>query len=403
MMTATKASHHRPPPPLQRQSISVLQMEKFQTFPILAVIAAAGVLVVVTCTIALFLWRKSETANVVADNELKERVAAAASNRFQPPKRKKKQTSQKKAQEQNKTLRAPATPSQQQKLNDAREHARLAAESRRGGDQQDSAVTKVDGGRREEIRIRQATIGDQVAWNEEKASQEQFGWSIYGHKPCDCCCVDSKSSATKTFASLPTGFDAIQGVSEIPGLPGSDNALILLQQLCREFEPVARARGWAVGRLVELCCCNDTKPPNVAGYCVPTGDGRTAKSIHIRLRPPGSCQRFQFNGYESLVKTMAHELAHVRISAHNDAFYKLMAELENERVEFLAKGSLVDDGGTGQQHFPLTSGRRLGTASGLSPVLGSRELRQRTAKAAAKRLAQSKHVTQTEKEHTEPK
>jgi len=399
-----KASHHhRPPPPLQRQSISVLQMEK--TFPIVAVMAATGALIVVTCSIALFLWRKSATATVATDKELKQRVAAAASNRFQPPMRKTTQTSSQKAREQNKKLRAPTTPPQQQeaKLDDAREHARLAAESRRGGDQQDSAITKVDGGRREEIRIRQATIGDQVAWNEEKASQEQFGWSIYGHKPCDCCCVETKSSATKTFASLPTGFDAIQGVSEISGLPGSDNALILLQQLCREFEPVARTRGWAVGRLVELCCCNDTKPPNVAGYCVPTGDGRTAKSIHIRLRPPGSCQRFQFNGYESLVKTMAHELAHIRISAHNDAFYKLMAELENEHIQFLAKGSLVDDGGAEQQHFPLTSGRRLGTASGLSPVLGSRELRQRTAKAATKRLAQSKHVTQTEKEHTKPK
>ena len=48
------------------------------------------------------------------------------------------------------------------------------------------------------INIRQASLGDQVAWKEERSSQEQFGFSIYGHTADDfCCCAVNRLPAAK--------------------------------------------------------------------------------------------------------------------------------------------------------------------------------------------------------------
>jgi WLM domain len=276
--------------------------------------------------------------------------------------------------------------------------------------------------------IRQATLGDHVAWNEERSSRQQFGgFSIYGHPAAaaaaaahppafsvdGCCSVvtpsrghdDAGSSSSSSFTYHPSSangfFDASHGgVSEICNLPGSDQARNLLQQLCHEFEPVLRSRGWSVGKVVEMCCCSSSsnvRPPNVAGYCVARGDGRSAHSIHIRLRPPGSCQQERFPSfypYSSLVQTMAHELAHVKIQAHNDAFFELMTELEAERHQCLAAS-----GGNGSDHFFMTisSGRRLGSGTGgassdgvgPSPVIASRDLKRLVAMAAVKRQARN--------------
>jgi hypothetical protein len=76
---------------------------------------------------------------------------------------------------------------------------------------------------------------------------------------------------------------------------------------------------------------------------------------------------------------MAHELAHVKILAHNDAFFKLMAELEAERLHYLANGDFS---------MTISSGRRLGgTASSGSQVIGSQDLKRAVATAAVKRQA----------------
>jgi len=247
--------------------------------------------------------------------------------------------------------------------------------------------------------IRQASLGDQVAWKEERASQEQFGgFSIYGHTADDfCCCAPAASSSRRQIIApcLPTGFHAIQGVSEIPHKPDSATARDTLLRLCREFEPVVAARGWTVQNLVELCTCRDpTKAINVAGYCVSRSDNRTAHSIHLRLRTRCGHRGAAQVAYSSLVKTMAHELAHIAIGPHNDAFFRLMAEIEQEYAEAMlrGKGGSDDDG----LFFPLTEGRRLGTLDGTVPILGSKELKASVANAAVKRFLNAK-----QKEHAD--
>jgi len=221
-------------------------------------------------------------------------------------------------------------------------------------------------------------------------SRKQFsGFSIYGHDVksesnefCVECSTETSSTSSSSSSGLPTGFDAIQCISELSDLTGSDHALSLLQHLCQEFEPVVKARGWTVLKVKELCCCSEvTKPSNVAGFCVSPGNARTAISIYIRLRPHGSCNEFRFYPYRDLVKTMAHELAHIVFHQHNSAFFKLMDAILKERDGSRFLGGIKLDATS----FPLTSGQRLGTRMGDSPVIGSRELKQFIANAAMQR------------------
>jgi hypothetical protein len=244
--------------------------------------------------------------------------------------------------------------------------------------------------------VRQATVADQAKWDEERASQQQFGFDIYGHGESSCGTTIIVQSPS---FPIPSGFDGIQAVSAMSNLPGHEQALEELQRLCREFEPVVRARGWKVLALTEMCCCGDgdeflprrtssPKPSHVGGYCVSTGDGRTALGIHIRLRPAGSCQYARFFPYEQLVSTMAHELAHIAVSPHNDEFYRVMAAIEQERITYLAEGRV-----TGEDGFPilLDTGRKLGSGkNGSSNPIGSKELKERVAKAAVERQRKRK-------------
>lgn len=172
-------------------------------------------------------------------------------------------------------------------------------------------------------------------------------------------------------------------------MPASNIALLLLRRLSEEFEPVARARGWKVLALSEMCCCGDgdqflthrstTSSPHdidVGGYCVSTNDNRTAQGIHIRLRPPGSCDKVMFYSYEELVSVMAHELAHIMISPHNDEFFKLMTTIEEERIQcFLLKNP-----------FFMSTGRRLGNKlNSSSSRVSNKRLKIRIKNAAMER------------------
>jgi len=233
---------------------------------------------------------------------------------------------------------------------------------------------------------------------------EQFGFSIYGHanaSSCGCCSTKPTQSMSISASSFGLG---IHRLSAIPHLPQSEIALQMLQQLQEEFEPVVRDRGWKVLQLTEMCCCGDgdealpiqtsnasaPKPATVAGYCVSSNDGRLAQGIHIRLRRScGTQAAASFYDSHELRLIMAHELAHIQIGPHNDAFYRLMKELLAEREEFLAADMALPS-------FPLTAGRRVG---GSGDLLGSIELRQRTARAAICRQRQAKNDTDTSSPH----
>mmetsp|Transcript_36601 Transcript_36601/g.53765 ORF Transcript_36601/g.53765 Transcript_36601/m.53765 type:complete len:473 (+) Transcript_36601:120-1538(+) len=309
-----------------------------------------------------------------------------------------------------------AKPLSRKERRNLRDQIALAALSRFSGKSQNgSAVTDDDndveqvdenptkakkdqGEQKKKSGVRKATLADQAKWKEERYSQDQLGFNIYGHSPT----VSSESARAAadvnkpSTPALPTGFGCIQAVSHIPHLPGSEDVLKNLQRLSREFEPVVRARGWTVRALTEMCCCGDgddflmggpktsiKKGPDVYGYCVGNNNGRTALGIHIRVRRPGSCHGFNLLSYDELVSTMAHELAHICIAPHNDEFFALMAKIEEERIQCMADGLVLKEDGFAVLLDPWT---RLGSGSSRkTEVIGSKELKQRVAHAALKR------------------
>ena len=108
--------------------------------------------------------------------------------------------------------------------------------------------------------------------------------------------------------------------------------------------------------LVELCCCKvapEKTAAQVAGWCIPAGDCRTAEKIAIRLRTPkgkGHC----LLDFESVFGTMLHELAHIVHSKHTPAFYQLMDELQKDWERLEAAGQVLDE-----QGFPTVGGQRI--------------------------------------------
>lgn len=167
---------------------------------------------------------------------------------------------------------------------------------------------------------RQATQAEEFKYREEKLSQQQFGFSIYGNTDY---CFDCVSTAPVT-SSRASGFGlGIHSIAVIPDLPGSAQVYRELERLRDEFDPIVKARGWKVLNLTEMCCCGDgdkslpsstaskrrQEQDDVLGYCVSPNDNRIAQGIHIRCRVANSCRDgLRLYPYAELVQTMVRSL-----------------------------------------------------------------------------------------------
>jgi hypothetical protein len=181
---------------------------------------------------------------------------------------------------------------------------------------------------------RQANLSEQMRYREERASLEQFGFSIYGNQEYCVDCVPASKATSSLSTSSRFGL-GIHQVAAIPHLPGASQVYKELERLRDEFEPMVQARGWKVLTLSELCCCGDggvesqqllllpagghqqensSRQPQpqrhsgdetIMGYCVGPNDNRLAVGIHIRCRVPGSCtDGLRLYPYAELVRTM---------------------------------------------------------------------------------------------------
>ena len=148
----------------------------------------------------------------------------------------------------------------------------------------------------------------------------------------------------------------VHSIQHAVGLPQSDVALKLLEQVRRHAEAVLRKRGWCVLELVELCCCKaapEQKPASVAGWCIPAGDAKTANRIALRLRAPKG-KGHGILPFEEVFGTMLHELTHIIHGKHTAAFYELMDELTKQWEQLEATGQVLDESG-----FPTVGGHRV--------------------------------------------
>eukprot|EP00747_Dinoflagellata_sp_TGD_P181423 gnl/TRDRNA2_/TRDRNA2_35252_c0_seq1.p1 gnl/TRDRNA2_/TRDRNA2_35252_c0~~gnl/TRDRNA2_/TRDRNA2_35252_c0_seq1.p1 ORF type:complete len:377 (-),score=74.93 gnl/TRDRNA2_/TRDRNA2_35252_c0_seq1:52-1182(-) len=170
-------------------------------------------------------------------------------------------------------------------------------------------------------------------------------------------------------------------VQHADALPEAAAACALLERVRRNAEAVLRARGWRVLELVELCCCKvapESGRANVAGWCMPAGDGSTAKRIALRLRQPKG-RGHGLLPFEEILGTMMHEMAHIVHMKHSAAFYQLMDELSRQWEQLEASGRVLDETG-----FPTIGGHRLsveqhnpGSAEGRARALAAAEKRAR--------------------------
>jgi len=181
-------------------------------------------------------------------------------------------------------------------------------------------------------------------------------------------------------------------IKPLGDLPDADRAKAILERLKREFLPIAKARGYTVTSLSEMCCCGDAgrrgrggrlMSNNVWGYNQTSGRRGTCR-ISIRLRQPSD--HGALIPYENAAGTMAHELAHCVHGNHSAAFYKLMDEIAEQHAEYVARGLVVDKDGFpmgGQSH--TLGGRGGGVRVRNTTGSGGGDLRDAVRKAAEER------------------
>lgn len=111
-------------------------------------------------------------------------------------------------------------------------------------------------------------------------------------------------------------------ISEIKVLldkPNCDEAKRIMEMVAKAVSPVLKQRNWRVGILTEFF----PKDQGLLGLNVNRGH-----TIKIRLRHHHS--EGSFLAYHDILGTMVHEMAHIKISKHDETFYKLMDQLYDE-------------------------------------------------------------------------
>ncbi|KAI7858025.1 WLM domain-containing protein [Circinella umbellata] len=162
--------------------------------------------------------------------------------------------------------------------------------------------------------------------------------------------------------------NVIQNYTVLKRKSRSEEALELLKRIALQVKPIMRKRGWKVVHLCEFFPTN----PNLLGVNVNRGF-----KINIRLRPQYDDSTFL--EYNDLLGTMLHELTHIVRGPHDDVFYKILDELNDELDELILtgqKGYLAFDG----------VGRKLGGSFSSTPTCG--DLRGRAVAAAEQRRQQ---------------
>jgi hypothetical protein len=136
----------------------------------------------------------------------------------------------------------------------------------------------------------------------------------------------------------------------------NDDAIVLelLARAAKEVSPLMERRNWYVDHLMEF----GPNDKNLYGLNI-----KTDNSITIKIRCRHHITRKIFS-YDSIMKTLLHELAHIQCGLHDEKFYTLLNQLTLENT-----GHVLDKGLEGSHGCSLSR----------------TELRDRMARAAEKR------------------
>ena len=119
-----------------------------------------------------------------------------------------------------------------------------------------------------------------------------------------------------------------------------DVARALLAKVARHVNPILRARGWRVKRLIEssssswigLCTANGRNDADAAS---------TNIQLNLRVQPNRKCT--QFRSFHQILSVMLHEITHTSIGLediHPPAFWELLAEIKVEYQTRLTDGEV---------------------------------------------------------------
>lgn len=152
-----------------------------------------------------------------------------------------------------------------------------------------------------------------------------------------------------------------------------DVARSLLARVARHVNPILRARGWRVKRLIE------SASPNWVGLC--TGNGRNdadaaSTNIQLNLRVEASKYCKTFRSFRQVLSVMLHEITHTSIGLediHPPAFFNLLDEIKAEYRQRLENGEVnleTDDYGC-SSNVVTVSGHVKTVQEAATDVLGS--------------------------------
>ena len=142
----------------------------------------------------------------------------------------------------------------------------------------------------------------------------------------------------------------------------------LLERTAWQVQPIMRKRGWRVGVLLEM-------PAKVRDRL---GDNyNRGERVRLKLRRDDGA----WEAYEQVLAVMLHELVHNAIGPHDGKFFALLAELEKECEDLMARGI----GGTGAGFD--AKGTRLGHRGGWGGI-ETRDAKTAAIDAARRRAAQ---------------
>lgn len=124
--------------------------------------------------------------------------------------------------------------------------------------------------------------------------------------------------------------DSVSGVFgriDTLGLECDSTARALLKRAAKAVKPLMIQRGWYVSELLE------TYPPFAGLLGLNHEQGRR---IELRLRHPTNVMSFL--DYNCILDTLLHELVHIEIGPHDDAFYKLRKQLYKDFLAYYPDG-----------------------------------------------------------------
>lgn len=178
------------------------------------------------------------------------------------------------------------------------------------------------------------------------------------------------------FGSAPRG-QLVSGARiaqyrALKNLPRAEDALQLLRRVGAEVKGIMRKHDWHLPLLTEFSGFSKN------GTDLLGMNRNSGQTIYLRLRYPSSDRKLTdtFLPFEDIIGTMLHELAHNKRGPHDEIFYKVLSELEEDWYEMRRNGGWMQGDGFDSH------GRTLGNLEGLGPAMQNVPVRQAAQKAA---------------------